>query len=315
MKTKFRIILLLLVFLAVSCDKSVNDPIEDDPPGEEIPDDPTPDIYDDVELNKIKIVMGDYEWSIDTIIVIYRNSKLYFNIFKKKNSELSLHFVLVNFDVDSFPVVKESPNIANFRYPVFNDEGALDFNMVTSFSGDFPGGYFVIDRIDTTEQIVYGYFEFMIVDNNDPYHDVFKIKKTYFKMSYQVAPNSLDTQSAEIYMNSEELKVIDIKLGGSSVILHSYIVFDDNSAAHLYFYHEKLTMGLNPVDHYGGFKASWYKNIDIPMYYYIGSGFTFQADSGFVNIIHYNIDSKTIHGELDLYYRGDNLTGNFEINF
>ncbi len=228
---------------------------------------------------------------------------------------MSLHFILVNFAVDSFPFGVGTSNIVNLRYPDFEDYKWLVDKWATSYNGDFPSGYFVIDFIDTTELIAYGYYEFMNLE--DPsYPDLNKLQKSYFKVNYELGPNSLDDNSADIFMNSEKLNVIDVPIKNYFPRIHSYIVFEDNSAMHLFFFYDELDMGYNSLES-PGFNAAWNTNVDFPVFYYAGTGHgvVYHADSGSVNVKTFDVDNQTIEGDLNLYYKSDNLTGSFIINY
>ncbi len=306
MKTLTKLSLLVIFFIALSCEKSTTDPVENNPLA----------VYDDIELNEINVTTTNgYEWHIDDFDVTYQNSKLYFNIHTKKDFDASLHFILVNFAVDSFPFGVGTSNIVNLRYPDFDDEyGWLVDKWATSYNGDFPSGYFVIDFIDTTELIIYGYYEFMNLENPS-YPNGFKIKKSYFKVNYEFGTNSLNYNAADILLNSNKLNEIDIPTKNHFPYVHSQIVFDDNAAVYMSFFHEKIEIGVNHAGSQGFYQALWWQNIDFPVFYYGYSNVVYQADSGYVNIIKFDNDTKTIEGDLNLYYKNDNLTGSFIINY
>lgn len=319
MKKLIQLTLLMMIFIAVSCEKSHTDPMEDNPsePDTDFNDDEDkpPAIYDDIELNEINITTGTgYEWHIHDFNVTLENSKLYFNVHTKKDFDASLHFILVNFEVDSFPFGIGSSNIANLRYPDFNEYGALVDEWASSFNGSFPSGYFVIDFIDTLDLIVYGYFEFMNLE--DPtYPNGHKIQKSYFKVNYEVGTNSLDDNSAEIFINSEILNVIDIPSINYYPYVHSKIVFDDNSAVSMSFFHEELELGINQISSLG-FNAALLRNVDFFLSYFNFPPEAFsQADSGYVDIKLFDTAEKIIEGDLNLYFKGDNLTGTFTMKY
>jgi hypothetical protein len=97
--------------------------------------------------------------------------------------------------------------------------------------------------------------------------------------------------------------------------IHSWIVFDDNSAVQTLLYHKELELGKNPVKS-PGFNAAFLNNVDFFLSYYNFPPETYsQADSGFVNIKLFDIDNKIIEGELDLYFKSYNLTGNFVMKY
>ncbi len=316
MKKLITLTLLIMFFITVSCEKSNPDPLEDQTlePDTDLNDDEDkpPALYDDIVLNEMNIIIDGSEFHIHSFDVTYQNSKLYFNVHTKKNFDASLHFILVNFAVDSFPFGIGSSNIFNLRYPDLDEYGLVD-KWATGFNGGLPSGYFVIDFIDTLDLIVYGYFEFMNLDE-PTYPGYRKIQKSYFKVNYEMGTNSLVNNSADIFMNSGKLNVIDIPLKNYFPRIHSRIVFDDNSAMHLYFFHEELELGNNPLES-GGFNASWNTNVDFPVFYYGGSGFVYHADSGYVDIKNFDIDNQIIEGDLNIYYKSDNFTGSFVINY
>ena len=316
MKKLITLTLLIMFFITVSCEKSNPDPLEDQTlePDTDLNDDEDkpPALYDDIVLNEMNIIIDGSEFHIHSFDVTYQNSKLYFNVHTKKNFDASLHFILVNFAVDSFPFGIGSSNIFNLRYPDLDEYGLVD-KWATGFNGGLPSGYFVIDFIDTLDLIVYGYFEFMNLDE-PTYPGYRKIQKSYFKVNYKVGTNSLDDNSADILINSEKLNVIDIPTINYYPYVHSQIVFDDNSAVYMSFFHEKLEFGVNHVGE-GFYHALWWKNIDFPVFYFGYSNVVYQADSGYVNIKKFDIDSRIIEGDLNLYYKSDNVTGSFVIHY
>lgn len=303
----------VVLFMTVSCEKpddKSSGPDTDLNNDEEKP----PAIYDDIVLNEINLIMGEHEWHIHDFDVTYEKTKLYFNIHTKKNFDATLYFILVNFAVDSFPFGIGTSNIVNLRFPSFNEDEYLVDEYETSYNGDFPSGYFVIDFIDTTELIVYGYFEFMNPD--DPtYPDYRKIQKSYFKVNYELGTNSLYDNSADIFMNSGALNVIDIYSKYHYSHIHNWIVFDNNSAVQTYFFEGNLELGHNLVTS-SGFNAVWLKNVDFPFHFY---GWTddvvYRADSGYVNIMLLDLDNHIIEGDLNLFFKNDNLTGSFVIYY